>query len=65
MTVGELIRAERKKKGWTQSELAERLGISYVGVAQWENGSRNPKIETRQRIAVAMDIDLVRLMNSE
>ena len=65
MTVGELIRAERKKKGWTQSELAERLGISYVGVAQWENGSRNPKIETRQRIAVAMDIDLVSLMNSE
>lgn len=65
MTVGELIRAERKKKGWTQSELAERLGISYVGVAQWENGSRNPKLETRQRIAVAMDIDLVRLMNSE
>jgi len=65
MTVGELIRAERKKKGWTQSELAERLGISYVGVAQWENGSRNPKLETRQRIAVAMDIDLVRLMSSE
>lgn len=64
-TVGELIRAERKKKGWTQSELAKRLGISYVGVAQWENGSRNPKLETRQRIAVAMDIDLVRLMSQE
>ena len=64
MTVGELIRAERKKKGWTQSELAERLGISYVGVAQWENGSRNQKIESRQLIAVAFDIVLVLLMNS-
>lgn len=46
MTVGELIRAERKKKGWTQSELAERLGISYVAL---HNGKTAQEIQKSKR----------------
>ena len=40
MSIGKLIRDARKKKGLTQKELGERLGISDVSVAQWENGLR-------------------------
>ena len=56
MTVGECIRAERKKAGLTQKELGEKMGISAVGIAQWENGIRNPKHESIKRIAKALNI---------
>ena len=45
MSIGDNIRTVRKLQGLTQKELARRLGISPVGVAQWENGLRNPKHE--------------------
>ena len=54
MTRGEQIKAARKKAGITQAELASRLGISFQGVAQWENDLRTPKIETLQKIADAL-----------
>ena len=63
MTTGELIREARKKKGLTRRELGELLGMSDVGVAQWEKGLRNPRLETRQRIAKALDIDVTALMS--
>ena len=63
MTTGELIRDARKKKGLTQKELGERLGISDVSIAQWENGLRNPRLETRQKLAKALDMDVTALMS--
>lgn len=62
MTTGQLIRAARKRAKMTQAELAEKLGISYVGVSQWENGIRNPKYETMQKIADALEISLSELV---
>lgn len=58
MTTGQLIKAARKKAGMTQAALAEKLDISYVGVSQWENDLRNPKLETLQRIAVALGVSV-------
>ena len=63
MTTGELIRDARKKKGLTQKELGERLEVSDVSIAQWENGIRNPRFETRQKLAKALDIDIAELMS--
>ena len=56
MSMGDQIRAMRQIRGLTQKELAEKLGISAVGVAQWENGLRCPKIETLKRIADALEM---------
>ena len=64
MTTGQRIKAARKAAGITQAELADRLGISYVGVSQWENDLRNPKIETIQRIADALDIPVGELLGT-
>ena len=55
MTVGQRIRYARKKMGMSQKDLADKLGISYVGVSQWENDKRKPKYETLQRIAHALN----------
>ena len=62
MTTGERIKAARKSAGITQKELADRLGISYQGIAQWENDLRNPKRETLHRIADALGVTTYDLM---
>lgn len=59
---GELIRNARQQKGWTLSDLAYKLGITPAGIAQWEQNRRNPKLETRKKIASALDIDITELM---
>ena len=62
MTIGERIRAARKSAGMTQAELAEKLGIPYQSIGQWENGIRNPKQETLRRIAAALHTTTTELM---
>ncbi len=62
MTTGQLIRAARKNAGMTQAELAQKLGISYVGISQWENDLRNPKPDTLKRIAAALNIKWFELL---
>ncbi len=35
----------RKKSGFTQEDVAEKLGVSRQAVAKWENGDTTPDIE--------------------
>ncbi len=64
MTVGEKIRTIRKEKGLTQKELGDRLGkISQQQIGQWETGKANPKKETLQKIAKALEVDITVLMD--
>lgn len=37
---------ERSKRGWTQKQVSERLGLSEVYVRKIERGTRNPGRET-------------------
>lgn len=36
--MGEFLAALRKTKGYTQQEIAERLGVSNKTVSSWETG---------------------------
>ena len=58
MNFSDKIKYQREQNHLTQKELARRLGISPVGVAQWENGLRNPKHETIKRIASALGVSV-------
>ena len=49
----------------TQAELAKRLGISYVGVSQWERGIRNPKYSTLKKIADILGVWVYDLSSPE
>lgn len=62
MTVGERIRSARKAAGLTQAQLAKKLGVPYQSVGQWERGTRNPKYETLERIAAALETSASELM---
>lgn len=55
MTTGERIKAARKKAGMTQAELAAKLDVPFQSISQWERDVRNPKNETIEKIARALN----------
>ena len=50
------IKAARKRADMTQSELAEKAGISLMSVRRYEHGSREPSINTLKKIAEVLGI---------
>lgn len=51
----------REKRGLTQEQLGERLGVSDVTVSRWETGKRRPDLATLAAIAEAIGIEFDRL----
>ena len=51
------IQRQRKEKGYTQHELAKKLGVSQVMVSRWENGEENFTIATLAKISAALGIE--------
>jgi transcriptional regulator with XRE-family HTH domain len=58
MTAASLIAEARKRGGFTQAELADRLGSHQSVVARWETGRTNPDFATVQRVVRAAGFDL-------
>ncbi|MCR2049999.1 helix-turn-helix domain-containing protein [Acetatifactor muris] len=58
MNFGESIKQIRKEKGLTQKQLGEKLGISQSAIGQFESNKANPKMETIQKIADALNVSL-------
>lgn len=50
-TIGKRIAARRKEKGYTQEEIAERLGITAQAVSKWENDTSCPDISLLPALA--------------
>lgn len=55
-TIGAKIRELRKARGLTQKELGERAGIAEPTIRRYELGKLNPKFETVQKIAKALNV---------
>lgn len=51
-----------KEKGITVSQLAEKMGIKQESLSRAING--NPTLETLERIASALDVDVPELFSS-
>ncbi len=45
------IRTLRLKKGWTQQDLADKLGVSQQTIAKWENKKGLPTVDKLPAIA--------------
>lgn len=56
MSFGDRLKHARKFVGMTQKELAEKLNVTPSMIAQYETGKRNPKKETLEKIASALDL---------
>lgn len=42
---GQMIKKLRKERGYTQRELAEKIGVSFQAISKWETGAAYPDIE--------------------
>lgn len=58
MNTGEKIKKARLNKHISQKKLGELIGTSQQMIAQYETGSRKPKIETLTKIANALNAPL-------
>lgn len=56
--LAEQVRALREAKGISQSELARRIGSTQPAIARLEAGGVAPSIETLERIAHALGLEL-------
>ena len=61
--LGERIRKLRKKRGWTQVEMAEKVGIDRSFLADVERGKRNVSILNLDLMAKGLKVSLSRLFS--
>ncbi len=59
--VGERIRSLRKERGWSQEELGEKADLHHTYVGAVERGEKNASIDTLDKIADALGIEMVDL----
>ena len=62
MTTGQLIRQYRKERHLTQKELGEKCLMPDSQIRQYETGRIVPKLDTLQRIAAALNVDISELL---
>lgn len=64
-TIGEFLAAQRKLKGYTQSQVAEKLGISNRTLSAWEQGRSYPDILTLPALAELYGVAVEDIVNGE
>ena len=62
---GATIKQLREKQDLTQTELAEKIGVSSKTVSKWETGKGLPDISLLQPLAQGLGISVIELMNGE
>ena len=59
---GQTIRNLREKKGFTQAELADKLGVSSKAISKWETAKGLPDITLIEPLANALSVSVMELM---
>lgn len=57
--LGRSVREVREERGWSQTQLAEAAGMTQPAVARFEAGGTVPTIPVLERLAHALDLELV------
>ncbi len=60
--VGEKVKSWRLERGYTQKDLAEKIGVKYWVVLQYEKGNRRVPIERLYAIVEALSISITDLI---
>ncbi|MGN1370735.1 MAG: DUF4825 domain-containing protein [Candidatus Coprovivens sp.] len=63
--IGKFISECRKNKKLTQSELAEKLGVSDKSISNWENGRNMPDLSLFKGLCEELDITINDLISGE
>ena len=62
---GTTIRNLREASGFTQAELAQKIGVTSKTISKWETAKGLPDISLVQPLAQALNISVIELMNGE
>ena len=65
ITTGKFIAEERKRKGYTQKQLAEILGISDKTISKWERGNGFPEVSLLLPLCEELDVTVNELLTGE
>ncbi len=61
----ERLKELRLKKGLTQTELGEKVGVKQNTFTNWENGKREPNFENLIKLADLLEVSLDWLFGRE
>ena len=57
-TIGQRLKQLRQERGWSQTELAERSGLTGSAISYIESGNRVPGSLTLMKLAEGLDVTL-------
>lgn len=60
---GRNLRELRKIEGWTQEEVAKKIGISKQTYSHYENENRKPGLETIRKLALVYQVDIDKIFS--
>ncbi len=63
--IGQNVLSLRTRKGLTQEELAQEIGVARQTVAKWESGEAIPDLVNATRMAEIFDISLDSLVHHD
>ena len=63
--IGKFIAEERKRKGYTQKQLSERLEISDKTISKWERGNGFPEVSLLLPLCNELEITVNELLSGE
>lgn len=63
--IAEKIKALRQARGWTQSELARRMGVTRNGINSWEQGLSMPSLSSLVELAKVFSVTTDYLLGLE
>ena len=63
--IGKFIAENRRAKKITQSELAEKLGVTNRAISNWENGKNMPDLSLFKPLCEILEITINELMSGE
>lgn len=61
--IGENILSLRKRHGYSQEQVAEKIGVSRQAVAKWESGETVPDLMNSAALAELYDVTVDELIN--
>ena len=65
MNIGTTIRGYRLQKGMSQGDIEKRTGLLRCYLSRVENGHTVPSLDTLQKIAHALDLQLAQFFSDE
>ena len=63
MDFSQIVKQLRQERGWSQQEVADRVGLNKMTISQYENGKRKPSFEMIEALAEVFHVDLNYLLD--